>query len=550
MSTFAPIIVIFIFLMGLPYAAAWFRIMGNRVKKAQAGLIEETDIPQVKLICIEEARQPLLELGFVYSHASFTKSIYEYDDYDKYYQIYIHKDSNAFAAVCLPALPNGRQPFSVTYITAMKNGDALVTVDGMAHLTPPGPPWYYLKDFQLGDLTKQWAAHKAEAKSLSAATEFILATRELFLENEIRCYDGLLSHLESVRHITPDDTPDRWRFTASGAWVYAKKIISGSRTQAQLDASRAKQSPMAPKNVILASELEAFDRHTAMNEKRAASDKTKFLQFLLSVLLFLVAMGLFWSWSFAVIILGILMLHEFGHLAAMSIFGYKNRQVLFVPFLGAVAMGKKDDATAIQKLAVLFAGPVPGIILGLLFVDIYYNTDVDVFLYMGAAALVVNYLNLLPITPFDGGRIMDVLFFERFPRAQFFFFLSSILVMAAGAMLMQAWIFFVVIAFLALGIPHRRQMGAVSARATKMAPSGSSNEELKKTAILSIYDSPIIKKPFVVRYRAISAIVENLGSENASLPEILIGAVCYVFALFIPVWYVIYKGILQLYGNL
>ncbi|NIQ53385.1 MAG: hypothetical protein GWN71_08095, partial [Gammaproteobacteria bacterium] len=43
----------------------------------------------------------------------------------------------------------------------------------------------------------------------------------------------------------------------------------------------------------------------------------------------------------------------------------------------------------------------------------------------GITAVVLNYLNLLPVMPLDGGRIVQALFLGRFPRAQAAFLLGS-----------------------------------------------------------------------------------------------------------------------------
>ena len=54
----------------------------------------------------------------------------------------------------------------------------------------------------------------------------------------------------------------------------------------------------------------------------------------------------------------------------MRAFGYRELGVVVLPFLGAVAFGRKDDAGPWQKLVVLLAGPLPGLILAVVCLEI------------------------------------------------------------------------------------------------------------------------------------------------------------------------------------
>lgn len=121
-----------------------------------------------------------------------------------------------------------------------------------------------------------------------------------------------------------------------------------------------------------------------------------------------------------VILVGVLFLHEIGHLLAMRLFGYQNAAIFFLPFFGAAATGYKHDATLAQKVWVLLAGPLPGIVLGLI-MAIAISKDPasapDWQLETMVLLMIVNLLNLLPIYPFDGGRIANLLVC-RYPYAE------------------------------------------------------------------------------------------------------------------------------------
>ncbi|MCY3020705.1 MAG: hypothetical protein NTW87_16940, partial [Planctomycetota bacterium] len=107
-------------------------------------------------------------------------------------------------------------------------------------------------------------------------------------------------------------------------------------------------------------------------------------------------------------LVGILLVHELGHLLAMRCFGYHDTRVFFIPFFGAAAAGKKDDASQVQRAIVALAGPVPGIALTACYLIAVLTGQLArpsaaVFTFAGFV-LLINGLNLLPFVPLDGGR--------------------------------------------------------------------------------------------------------------------------------------------------
>jgi hypothetical protein len=113
-------------------------------------------------------------------------------------------------------------------------------------------------------------------------------------------------------------------------------------------------------------------------------------------------------------LIGVLLLHECGHYFGMRYFGYRDLQMFFIPFLGAAVRGEKQGVLAWQEAIVLLLGPVPGLILGcsIYFLDLAIPQPI---LRTGAAWLVaINFLNLLPFEPLDGGRFCNRLLFSRF----------------------------------------------------------------------------------------------------------------------------------------
>ncbi len=113
------------------------------------------------------------------------------------------------------------------------------------------------------------------------------------------------------------------------------------------------------------------------------------------------------------ILVGVLFIHEMGHFLAMKYFRYTEVKMFFIPLLGALVTGEKHEVSQRQRAIILLAGPVPGIVIGAV---LYYFglqsgnkellTTAGIFIFLNAA-------NLLPLTPLDGGKLIETLFFHN-----------------------------------------------------------------------------------------------------------------------------------------
>ena len=129
-----------------------------------------------------------------------------------------------------------------------------------------------------------------------------------------------------------------------------------------------------------------------------------------TALLSFVAMALLWNVYVAVLILAAITFHEAGHALAMRWLGYRDVHVFFLPLLGAMTVGQPVATTVRNRLAVLFAGPVPGLWLAVILLALDQAYGPVELLHMGALGLLIlNGLNLLPFTPLDGGRALEAL---------------------------------------------------------------------------------------------------------------------------------------------
>jgi Zn-dependent protease len=165
----------------------------------------------------------------------------------------------------------------------------------------------------------------------------------------------------------------------------------------------------------------AFSYHQAEAILAARPSRRTFKAGLLAVTI--VASLAAWAWAFgttlALALLGILLVHEAGHAVAMRAFGYRDMTMLVVPMVGAVVTGQaKSELAAWQQAVILLAGPLPGLGIGAaLLLGAGGTPSHDVY-EAASLAIIINLFNLLPLTPLDGGQLLEVALFSRWPAAR------------------------------------------------------------------------------------------------------------------------------------
>lgn len=135
-----------------------------------------------------------------------------------------------------------------------------------------------------------------------------------------------------------------------------------------------------------------------------------------SLALFLVVGYFFFrqNWTWVIVLTAVVVLHEMGHFLAMKYYNYKELGIFFIPLMGAYVSGKKQEVSQKQSAVILMAGPLPGIILGLLFHFIAAELDIYFLEKVAWIFVFLNLLNLLPVYPLDGGQLLHRLFLDDY----------------------------------------------------------------------------------------------------------------------------------------
>lgn len=201
--------------------------------------------------------------------------------------------------------------------------------------------------------------------------------------------------------------------------------------------------------------LAQVDAELARVPARASGAGQGLALLVVSLVLFVGAQGTLIEapWTFLALLVAVLAVHELGHLAAMRAFGYRDLRMFFIPFFGAAAAGKKPDATGTQRALVALAGPLPGIVLGvvgLVASALWRDEMTPIEAQLVGLLLVLNFFNLLPIVPFDGGRFVSIVLFSRWPGVERAFRLLASAALVWFAVQAGSWLLGLIGAFIAL----------------------------------------------------------------------------------------------------
>jgi Zn-dependent protease len=278
---------------------------------------------------------------------------------------------------------------------------------------PPGSRIESLPGLSVAALVERHVVRVETARASSPIAEH--SKLQTALESCAAGVARVRSLFRSRQWVVPTANPHLDRFTLRGAFTLTHNALTSARRRVAVPASTAAASERS-----LASDDLTFLRVEA--DLQVVLDAAEHPEAvpgtpwpLLAVIagtaiLSFVAMAALWDMYFAALILAVITFHEAGHALAMRQFGYRDVHVFFVPLLGAMTIGRPTVTTVRDRLAVLLAGPVPGLFLAVVLLAIEQTYGPAPMLRRaGLALFILNALNLLPFTPLDGGRVLEAL---------------------------------------------------------------------------------------------------------------------------------------------
>jgi Zn-dependent protease len=229
-----------------------------------------------------------------------------------------------------------------------------------------------------------------------------------------------------------------------------------------------------------------------------------------SLVLSLGAWGSFLDLGSAFAITIVLLVHEAGHALAMRWLGWRDVSMFFIPLFGGLATGRASDPAAWKRVVVLLAGPLPGLVAGFLglwlvmFHPAFVPADWKPFtLLLAAMAVVVNLANLLPLSPLDGGRLVEMAVFSRWPRARALFVALGVVIMAIAAVMLRDGFLGVLAVMLLAWLPGQWRIATLHAQ-VQATPAGS----FQPQALGTLVATKFAKLPLLQQFGVLHGLVD------------------------------------------
>lgn len=429
----------------------------------------------------------------------------------RWQQLWYCDRHQSFAWISIPALPHPQQAVNVDFETFLADGTLLLTINGRSHYIILPMPATLVQDDYTPHLQAQWQLHAGKVEAIASQNPPKLLAPAAFLELLASHETATLSQALAENKLNPI-TADTFTLSFFTAVQAAIQVGNGGTKEAQL----ARQRPQNAVAVTIPIEAE-IEAYHALNlwENRSARRGWQWGILGMSLLLFVLLAALVFDWVTIAVLIGVLFFHELGHFSAMRYFGYQDTSIFFLPLLGAAASGRKDDATLTERVMVLLAGPVPGLLVGALLLALTGDRDASLTI-LALWLVLLNFLNLLPILPLDGGRIVNLLLFSRHPDTEIFFKLFTAVILAIAGLGLQDPILLFLMLVTVLTLPSswrtRKLLKVMPKEAAAVLPGdkllGHLFQELKNCG----YD----RFPFSQKYRLVKEIAQRYQEPPAT----------------------------------
>jgi Zn-dependent protease len=159
----------------------------------------------------------------------------------------------------------------------------------------------------------------------------------------------------------------------------------------------------------------------------------------------ILAAGYFFGPLYGAAVILAVMIHEFGHVAAYRVCGHSDARFRLIPLLGGVAISNQHPASQEKDFFITLLGPgicIAPMVLAYVASDYLVQDFPYVVQFLWTFALVMgalNFFNLLPFWPLDGGRCLAILCNSFAPDLVRPVTLAMTGLALVAAFLMQAW---------------------------------------------------------------------------------------------------------------
>jgi Zn-dependent protease len=412
------------------------QLMNRRIRLARVELRPISELPSHYKVTFEEPLERLRELGFRELDCQLSESIFGAAKVPKWSLSCVNEKDRVMASIHASERPE-LSSYNVTFTSRDAGGAHFLSFQFQAHLHIKGAPKRSFQDTYSTDLSEGLRIHLLSRRDV--VPEPIIpdeTTRARDSEELIVNYVKFLFDQGWTRRVSSDE----YGFKFLPALRLAFQILVGENRAKRYLKRRRRESQSLPPKASPELQLEAYRRFEAMvSEARPVHWTVKFTVFIVSAILFCAVFNLTLaiSWTTVLLFAAAILFHELGHLVGMWIFGYRDLQIFFIPAFGAMTSGVETHALPWQRAIVTLLGPMPGLVLSAVLLLTTRPSTESWFFQLLAITLAINYINLLPMLPFDGGVIVETAIARRFPYTSSILTLTGAIVCGAAGIYLR-----------------------------------------------------------------------------------------------------------------
>jgi Zn-dependent protease len=427
MSIFSAIAVLFL-LWTFPYLWAIWKTHQMTIPVSRNQRIAVEQVPDYLHDLFESGITELEHQGFEVS-GYYCTEVDNAEDRKHWHVLLQHGSKHTYAILSVLKPLASSNPVSLKFSTFFTDECLLCTLnETLLGFYSPNPQ-EITQSLGSIPIPAQWDAHQHKLKALWESKTPRMLTPEVFEATWEAHSKRMIEVLIQTKEVFWSQPNERYRMSI-GTSIKAVAKTARNRHRRQLTpAVPSDDMGKDPAKAEAAIALEVEEFHHLQQQRRSGSRRSKTLWLLGSLALFIATYAVIFSPQRLVIFVAVLLLHEGGHVLAMKLFGYRDAAMLFIPFLGALATARKDNASLTEKVWISLAGPLPGLCLGIglaIFTSLN-NSDPTLmierlhqFHWMQETTymlIFLNLFNLLPVYPLDGGQVAELLLFSRNPYA-------------------------------------------------------------------------------------------------------------------------------------
>lgn len=457
-----------------------------------------------------------------------------------------HRSHQIYAGCILGHSLNPSNPVIVTLSSFFDEGKLLATLNteltGIYSQDPQAVTQYLGSAVSIDD---QWQAHQRKLAEMSQPQVLSIAAFTKCWKTYSRSNVERLVQTQEVYWVEPGESYRMSRWTAAKA--IAKVARRKQRNKAQ--SSTNQQTAVEP---TIELELDGFYQWQHRRKQGGFSPKTKRWLMWGTLAFFIAVYALRFNPQSTILFVAALLLHEGGHVLAMKWFGYRDATMLFIPFLGALATARKDNASLTEKVWISLAGPLPGLMLGV-GLAVAFNpfsvNPVGEFGWVRQASeilIILNLFNLLPIYPLDGGQVADLLLFSRHPYLGVIFKAIGVVLLSLLGLQQPLLLAFAVL--IGRTIPHSFRLAKLNAalRPELQQLPAEAPDTIVRFLFTKLHNSRYRSLPFAQKYVLVLGLLDSrqehaakwttrVGLSGVYLISLIAGVVGGLYSL-IPNW--------------